>query len=1210
MQKLLRMGGIIILLCSQYLFSYSQFLASSKNEQPEIKTQESNKTKYLKNALLEMETKYKVSIMYNSELVKSIKVPDEDKKNASLENALHDLLNPSGLTFKKLGENFYVIQRQEDINIKSPGKLQPKTLFSDPENDRQKRVVEKLRSIVPGNQGRNERDAIISGKVVDKESGNPLPGVSVLVKGTVSGTITDDQGNYKLEVDPGTTLIFSFIGYLSQEVVVGAATEINISLEINVTALTEIVVIGYGTQQRRDITGSVASVSAKDIKDIPLTSFENAIQGQLAGVQVQEPSGEPGAGVTVRVRGLGSITAGNEPLYVVDGFPISKNVDIGVQGDVARRRAAFRPPPSNPLSTLNPNDIASIEVLKDASAAAIYGSRGSNGVILITTKRGERDDSAPVIGFDAFFGVQSVANKIDLMNAQELTSYVLDSRNNNYLQNVPGADINDSNATRNQKALDAGLSPRAEYRLADDFLNADGTDTDWQDLIFNSASQQSYNLSISGGSEKIGYYVSGGYFNQDGIIDGSGFERYSFRANLEADVLPRLKVGLNLNPSFNKIDRLPAGSPYFARPPGIVYSALVHSPTVRPYNADGTPNQRDNQSFLLTPEGTEAGFSTASNPLAIIDAVQDDLNQFRTFGNFFAEFHITEGLKWKTFVGIDINDYKRTFFRDNTLLFRTATTGEPYGQSSSSQSVNWLVENTLSYEKTFNGAHSLSAVAGYTAQKETVDLNQILAENFPDDLVPTISGGQVTNGNATKEEWSLASFLARANYSYKDRYLLTATIRSDRASRFGEGNKTGIFPSFSAGWRLSEEGFVSNIDLLSDLKLRASWGKTGNFLIPNYAAIGLLDPFNYILGDILVNGIAPSTISNEDLKWEKTDQVDIGLEFGLFEDRIFGVIDWYKSTTSDLLLNVQVPSSLGFTTALQNIGEVENKGWEISLSTRNLVGEFQWSTDFNFATNDNEVTRLGSSGDPILSSGGAGIRHITRIGDPIGSYFGYVVDGIYQTQQDIDNAPVDTQAPDARPGDFRFKDVNGDGVIDPDDRTVIGNYLPDFTWGLNNRFSYKGFDLTILFQGVEGAEVLNLTRRHLGNGEANFNSYAEWNNRWISPSQPGNGEIPRADRQTGNHGNNNRPSSFQVEDASYIRLRNVTIGYNLPLEMLGKYIRSFRVYASGTNLFTSTDYLGFNPEVNNQSTFNNVQGEDYGAYPLSRIFTVGVNVTF
>ena len=596
--------------------------------------------------------------------------------------------------------------------------------------------------------------------------------------------------------------------------------------------------------------------------------------------------------------------------------------------------------------------------------------------------------------------------------------------------------------------------------------------------------------------------------------------------------------------------------------------------------------------------------------LAIIDAIQDDLTQSRTFGNIYGEYEIIDGLKFKTFAGIDLNNYKRTFFRDNSLLYRTATSGEPYAQSSASQSVNWLTENTLTYDRTFVDQHTLSAVVGYTAQKETIDLNQVIAENFPDDQVPTISGGQVTAGNAVKEEWSLVSILARANYSYQDKYLLTATIRSDRASRFGEGNKTGTFPSVSAGWRISEENFIPDGSILSDLKLRASWGKTGNFLIGNYAAIGLLDPFNYVLGDVLVNGIGPSSISNENLRWEKTDQIDVGLEVGLLDDRIFATVDWYKSTTTDLLLLVQVPSALGFTNALQNIGEVENEGWEITINSKNLVGDLKWSTDFNFSTNDNEVTKLGPSGDPILSSGGAGNRHITRIGDPIGSYYGYVVDGIYQTQSDIDSAPEDTQARGAQPGDFRFKDINNDGMIDPDDRTVTGNYLPDFIWGITNRLSYKGFDLSFLIQGVEGSEVLNLTRRHLGNGEANFNSYAEWTKRWISPAEPGNGVIPRADRLTGNHGNNNRPSSFQVEDGSYIRLRNITLGYNLPEAILGSAINSLRVYASGTNLFTSTDYLGFNPEVNNQNQIPGVQGEDYGAYPLYKVFTFGVNATF
>lgn len=1206
---------VLILICGLFLLSSTvsnaQLLVSTVEYQPAREYSKGEIT-YLREILSNMEKEYNVSILYNSDLIGNVEIQSNTiEESGSLKKKLGHYLDPLGLKYKKLEEGFYIIQKANERKSDANNGLIPDIV---PRGQSREPVLvageQKSLGIKFTNKTAFET---VKGQVTDNDSGEGLPGVSVIIKGSTTGTITDINGFYTIEANSFDILIFSYVGFSSQERLVGSNGQIDIQLQLDVTTLGEIVVVGYGTQQRRDITGSVASISSDDIKNIPVASFENAIQGQLAGVQVSETSGEPGAGPSIRVRGLGSITAGNEPLFVIDGFPVSKNVDAGVQGDVSRRRAAFRPPPSNPLATLNPNDIESIEVLKDASAAAIYGSRGSNGVILITTKRGKRKGK-PQVSFDSYFGVQSVANKIDLMDAGELTDFVIETRNNAYLQDIDGADINDSNAERDARIIAAGGAPNANYRIADDFINPTGTDTDWQDEVFDQATIQSHNVSVSGGTDDIGYYLAGGYYDQEGIIEGSGFERYSFRLNVEAEVMPKLNVGVNLNPSFTVFDRLPAGSPYFARPPGIVYSALVHSPTVAPFNADGTFNQRDNQSHLFTEDGAGAGMTTASNPLAIIAAIDDELTQNRTFGNLWGEYEITDGLKYKSFIGVDINNYQRTFYRANSLLYRNATSGEPYGQSSSSQSVSWLAEQTLSYEKTFNQDHFLSAVGGFTAQKETIETREVLAENFFDDQVPTINGGQVTAGTANQEEWSLVSFLARANYSFKDKYLVTATIRTDKSSRFGKGNRTGVFPSISAGWRLSEEAFMSGLTVLNDLKIRGSWGQTGNFLIPNFASIGLINPTNYVFGangGSQTNGVSQSTISNPALSWEKTSQIDIGLEFGLFEDRIFTSLDWYQTTTSDLLLAVQIPSALGFTTSLQNIGEVENKGLEISLSTRNLVGEFTWSTDFNFATVNNEVTQLGPSGDPILSSGGAGNRHITRIGDAIGSYYGYQVDGIYQTQEDIDSAPTDTEAPDARPGDLRFKDIDGDGDVDPDDRTVVGNYLPDYTWGITNTFTFRGLDLRVLIQGVEGAEVLNLTRRHLGNGEGNFNSYAEWNNRWVSASQPGNGEIPRADRLTGQHGNNNRPSSFQVEDASYIRLRNITLGYSFPTDMFGNSIQNLRVYMSGTNLFTDTDYLGFNPEVNNQSAASpNVQGEDYGAYPLSKVFTFGVNVTF
>ena len=1043
-------------------------------------------------------------------------------------------------------------------------------------------------------EGDNTVQITLKGVILD-EMGAPLPGASVFEKGTSNGVNTDFEGSFTLSVSSSdAVIVVSYLGFDKVEILAADFDDnTNITLVESSSALDEIVVTGYGRQVKRNITGAVSSISLKQIEDLPLATFENAIQGQIAGVQVTEASGEPGAGATVRVRGVGSISAGNEPLYVIDGFPISKNVGLGIQGDNFRRRSSFRPPSQNPLANLNPNDIESIQVLKDASTASIYGSRGSNGVIIITTKRGKKG-GAPSFSYNSFFGTQSVANKLDLMNSAELIDYNRDATNNAYLQRNPGASATDPNSVRTSAA----------WRLAEDVLSPSGVDVDWQDVVFRSAMVQTHNLSVSGGSDNSSYYISGNFFDQDGIIEKSNFKRYSLRVNLEVDLNERTRIGLNLAPSYVVSDKVPAGSPYFARPPGIVYSGIVHAPFIEPYNPDGSINQLNNQSYVLTPEGQTTSFTSASNPLAIIEAVDDQLNQNRTFGNIFAEYDLMDNLTFKSYFGVDINNYKRNFYRASSLLYRTSKTGETFGQTASSESLSWVAEQTLNYSKEI-GSHTIDALVGYTAQKEKIDISSAVADTFPDDLVKTISGGQIASGSAVQEEWSLVSLLAKVNYSYEDRFLATASLRSDTSSRFGRGNKTGVFSSFSAGYRMSED---INADWLSDLKLRASWGETGNFLIPNYASIGLLSSYNTTFDGALTNGIAPSTISNQDLSWEKTTSFDIGLDFGFLNDRIYGSLEYFKSTTTDLLLAVQIPSALGFTNALTNIGEVVNKGIEISVTSRNLTGVLNWTTDFNFSTIDNEVTKLGPSGDPILSRGGAGNRHITKIGEPIGSYYGYQTDGIYQNQAEIDNSGIVDQIATPLPGDFKWVDVNNDGFINSADRTTIGNYLPDFTYGINNRFEYNNFEFSFLLQGVEGNEVLNLTRRHMGNGEANYNSYSEWNNRWRSEAEPGNGLIPRANRQTGN--SNNRPSNYQVEDASYLRLRNVTLAYTFPENSLNGKLDRLRLYLSGTNLFTKTDYLGFNPEVNNQDDNTNVQGEDYGAYPLSSVITFGINAKF
>lgn len=1036
----------------------------------------------------------------------------------------------------------------------------------------------------------------LSGQILD-DNGMPLPGASIQVKGTTTGVISDFDGNFQLELpNDANTIVVSYIGFKTQEVDVTGKTTITVTLISDADALDEVVVVGYGTLAKKRVSGSVASVSTSQINEIPVVSAENAIIGQVAGVQVQETSGEPGASPTIRIRGTGSISAGNDPLFVVDGVPISKNVtNVGIQGELARRAGRFQEPAVNPLATINPNDIASIDILKDASAAAIYGSRGGNGVVIITTKKGSTSDEGE-FSFNSFLGIQSVANEIDLMNSEELIDYTRDARNNNYISSVPGASITDP--------IGPGDRGNTNYEMPESYLNWDGTDTDWQDLIFDTAIVQSYNLSYaSPRTNKSSFFVSGGYFNQEGIVEGSKFERYNLLLNLNSQLTEKLNLDVRLAPSVTDNQRKPVNAPYFARPPGIVYSGLVHSPTVKPYNDDGSINQTDNQSFL------GGGTTTASNPLAIIQSVNDRLFQFQTRASVGLSYKILPELTFKTFAGTYINIFNRDFFRDNSLLYRDAAEGESYAQSASSTEVNWLWENTINWEKEI-GDHYFNAIAGYTVQKDEVNITQVQADNFPDDLVPTISGGQVFAGTSVKEEWSLLSALFRLNYTFNDKYLFTGTIRTDKSSRFGANNRTGYFPSFSLGWRVSEEDFLSSIESISELKLRASWGQTGNFEIPNFGAIGLLSPDNYNFNGNEVNGLIQSTIPNPELTWEKSTQTDIGVELGLFKNRLFLLADYYSTSTEDLLLNVSISSVSGFNTALQNLGEVRNRGFEIALRSRNFVGDFTWDTDINFSTNDNEVISLNEKNEPIFSAGGAGVRHVTRVGDAIGSYYGYVVEGIYQSDAEIASAPFDTQAPDPSPGDFRFKDVNGDGQITPADRTVTGNYFPDITWGVTNRFGYKGIDLSILVQGVEGNEILNLTSRHLKNGEANFNSYAVFNNRWRSATDPGNGQIPRADRATGNHGNNNRPSSFQVEDGSYIRLRNVTLGYTVPSQsILGKSIDKLRFYITGTNLFTDTDYLGYNPEVSN-ITGSLTPGEDYGAFPLNKTISLGLNLNF
>ena len=1149
----------------------------------------------LKQALREVARQGQIGLSYSPSLVPEEREVTLRLNQGAVADALRQLLRDTDL-------KVLVSSKQEIVIVRRP----------DEEGGGESAIIEvpEVKALSSTDRVVVAQEQTITGQVTDSQTGIPIPGVNVVVPNTSIGAATDADGRYAIDVpDEADSLEFSAVGYQPRTVPIDGRTTIDAQLTPDVQALEEVVVVGYGTQRQAEVTGSVSSIGSADLANLSVSSFQDALQGQLAGVEISQPSGAPGSAPRVRVRGTSSITAGNGPLYVVDGLPLSGGTAL--QGGIIRRDSDQQPPAQNPLSSINTQDIESIEVLKDASASAIYGSRGSNGVVIISTKSGSRDGDVQV-NYNASVGLQEAINKPDMMNADELVDLTIESRNNAYEEEVGNPPPNPrTNEGRPAPGELGGLAPFV--RIPERYVQYDqgniSTDTDWLDRVLgDAAGTWNSNLSISGGSEDIGYYLSGGVQRQDGIVGSSGFDRYSLHASVEADPFERVRVGTDVNLSLSRQDREPANGPYFARPPGIVYSAMVHSPLVEPYNGNGEPNQRASdpvgQSFLT------GGTTSASNPLAIQEAVSEDLDHHRTFGTVFTEVDLPENVTFKTLFGADLSNYTRNFFRNRELLYRTNTSPEPYGQSSSARSFSWLSENTLRYGNTFADVHSLDVLAGFTAQEERQDFSQTFAQNFPINAIPTLSGGQVTDGTSEASEWSLLSWLGRVNYDYDSKYLVTAAVRADKSSRFGPDNRTGVFPSASVGWRVSEEDFMDAVPQVSSMKLRLSYGQTGNFQIPNYGAFGNLRFESYVdAGQNVITGVEPQDLGDPSLTWETTEEVNVGLDIGVFDDRILLEANAYQSTTSDLLLNVSVPSASGYETVLTNIGEVQNTGLELFLETQNFTGDFNWSTSVNFSTNNNEVTALGPGDAPIRSAGVAGIRHITQVGEAIGSYYGYKVEGVYQSEEEIQNAPVD-RVGDPSPGDLRFKDVDGDGEITPDDKTVTGSYQPDFTYGITNTFQYQGFDLRVFLQGVEGRDILNLTNRHLGNGEFNFNQYGVFLNRWQSAENPGNGEIPRPDRLTGLHGNNNRISEFQVQDGSYLNVREVTLGYTFQGSTLSDLVRQARLYATAQNLYMSTDYRGFNPmasiPTNNQLTI----GQDYGAYPLQRTWTLGLDITF
>lgn len=1058
----------------------------------------------------------------------------------------------------------------------------------------------------------------ISGNITDT-SGEPVIGATVVVVGDATkGTITDLDGNFSLlNVPQNAKISISYVGYQTIELPANSPQLLSLVLKEDSELLEEVVVVGYGVQKRRDVTTAIASLKSSDLQDKPVTSVTEAMVGRMPGVQVSQNSGEPRSNLQIKVRGTGTITAGTDPLYVVDGIPLAKE----------------------DLSSFNMNDVEAIEVLKDASSSAIYGSRGSNGVVLITTKKG--NEGKPKVSYNAYYGWQNVSKKIDMLNAYEYAELARDARNNSYADRMES--INKRRIANNQTPLSFSFNDDNVVRLQNTnndyntvipvelypYLNGEKglIDTDWQDEIFRTAGIQNHTLSVSGGTDKIKYYTSLDFLTQDGIVIGSDFERYGARLNL--DIKEGIfKFGLGLNPSYLVENSVNANGAYNASGGGVIASALHSSPIFPVYNADGSFNFDQNAwspNTITMVDGVERRGNSQTqvwNPVALALLPTDITKATRIFGNVFGEAQFLPNLSYKINLGIDFYSDARQTFRPSTIPISN-TAGNPEsvaeGTSRSSQRYNWLLEQTLNFVKNTNG-HDINAMGGWTMQFQRDDNNYMFANGFISNTIKTLNAGTVTRGNSGASEWSLLSALARVQYSYLGKYMATAAIRTDGASRFGKNNRWGVFPSASVGWRMSEEEFMKELTFINDLKLRASYGLTGNFRIPNYGAQGEIAYYSYVLGGTtptVVTGAAPSSMPNPELRWEKTAQVNLGFDASFFSNFLTLGLDVYNSNTYDLLLNVPIPRTTGYATRLENIGKVNNKGIEFNFGTNYKRNDFTWSTYFNISRNINKVVELGPGNAPIIQSGSVGNAYfITRVGDPIGSYYLPIVEGVFKNQAEIDaslhylDSPTNYGLQESKPGDFKFKDVNGDGILDisDTDRAIVGNYAPDFTYGFGTSLAWKGLDFNVAFQGVYGNEILNLSRRYFYNHEGNMNNYKGALNRWKSETETGSGMNVRANRVS--KGQNGTTSTWHVEDGSYLRVKNITFGYTLPKNILSKlFVERLRIYSSVQNPFTFTKYQGYNPEVSNRTSAT-TSGEDYGMYPLARTITLGLNIQF
>ncbi|WNJ19108.1 TonB-dependent receptor [Pontibacter sp. G13] len=983
----------------------------------------------------------------------------------------------------------------------------------------------------------------VNGTVTDSEEGTPLTGATVLLVGGTTGAFTDDQGNFTLEVPAQSSeLEISYIGYATQRITVGNQTSIKIQLAADYSSLDEVVVVGYGTKKKVDITGSISSVSQDDFEAQPITRVSDILQGRTAGVQINNTNGSPGNNAKIRIRGTNSITGSGNPLIVLDGV-------IGAS-----------------LGAINPADIQTIQVLKDASATALYGSRGANGVVLVTTKQGTQNKTS--VNFDAFWGMQSLPKKIDVVDGATYATLV-----------------------NEQLALD-GSAPA--FSEADIQMLADSGGTDWQDEIYRSPSealQQNYSVSFSGKKDGLGYFISGNIVNNEGMLVNNYYDRVALRSNLTFDVNDRIDVGLNM--TYSKEQALNGFISNLLFAPNA--AALIFDPTSPAYAEDGTPTK-------FAPYG-----SIAVSPLASALGREDLRDTWTQTGTFFLNYRIAKGLTYSFTGGI-----RNVNYTGSNFVAGYASTGVNVANVFNNDFSQLQQTHLLQYQNTFSDIHNLTVKAVFEEQAISSYANSALGSGLlvEDVKINNIGFADVQQIQSGQSQEAIRSFVGRVEYDLANKYLITATARVDGSSKFSKENRYSVFPSVALAWRISQENFLVDSDVLSNLKLRASIGQIGNQAVNPYSSFGLLQfglPFNAVLDNQApVIGIAPGRFANPDLKWETTTQIDAGFDIGFWDGRLFGSFDYYQKNTTDLLLNVSVPTYTGISTELRNVGEVENKGFEIDMGAVIINSDnFWWETSFNFSHNKTKVLNIGDADAIFPGSGFAGSASIisrVEVGDELGNFFGYINEGTYGTDEEELAAQFGKV-----PGDTKYADLNGDGVINGDDVTIIGNGAPDFFWGMNNTMAYKGFELNIFIQSIMGHDIFNVQRAIMmgASGDVGTPTHADILDRWTPDNQ--DTDVPAF---SGTNFQAPEDSRF-IEDGTFVRLRNVRLSYTLTPEQVGaKFFQGMTFFASGQNLLTLTNYKGYDPEVSGSGNSNVDQSIDNGTYPNPRVVTLGVNLSF